>query len=1066
MNRLIAWFAENQVAANLLMIVIIAAGIISVASIKYEVFPEMSSDIITVSVVYRGGAPEEVEEGVCVRIEEAIQDLEGIKKLSSTAAEGLGSVTVEVKAGYDARKLLDDVKARVDGISTFPDETEQPVVQELLIRRQVINVAISGPADEKTLKTLGESVRDELSDLPAISQVELSAARPYEISIEVSEQALRRYGLTFDEIVRAVRFSSLDLPGGAIETRDGEILLRTKGQAYRGSEFENLILRSSRDGVRLKLGDVATVIDGFADTDQAARFNNQPAVLVQVFRVGDESALEVAAAVKEYVADAQPRMPAGIELTTWRDDSRILKDRLSLLLRNGRSGLLLVFLALALFLRLKLALWVGVGMAISFFGAFAVMPQYDVSINLLSLFAFILVLGIVVDDAIVVGENIYTHMESRQKTGLRAAIEGAQEVGVPVVFAVLTTVAAFFPLLMVPGNIGKFMKVVPIIVIATLLFSLLESLLILPAHLSHLRMDNQDDSRQGIRQRWRRFQDRFAAGLKRFADTRYRNSLRRALNWRYPVLALALGGLIITLSLVAGGRVKFTFMPDVEADNVVALVKMPPGTPAEVTAEVVHRLEESARQLKAEYNGDGHGSIQHMLSSIGEQPFLADRGGPNRGRNGSFSGANLGEVNLQLYPSEERSVTSPELARRWRELTGPIPDVDELTFTSSLFSSGEAVNIQLSGSNYEMLRAATETLKAHVAQYPGVFDVGDSYQDGKQEMKLRIKPEAEALGLTLADLARQVRQAFYGEEAQRIQRGRDDVRVMVRYPEEERRSVGDLENLRVRMPGGTEVPFAVAAEVEEGRGFASINRTDRKRTISVTADVDMSIANSNEIVADITRNYIPQLQKQYPGIGYSLEGEQAEQQETLGGLLRGFLFAQLLIYVLLAIPFRSYLQPLIVMSAIPFGFIGAIWGHVLMGSNLTILSGFGIVALTGVVVNDSLVMVDFINRARAEGLSLMQAVREAGVSRFRPIILTSLTTFAGLTPLLLERSLQAQFLIPMAISLAFGVLFATLITLILVPVLYTILEDVKIAIANLLNREQPGGDIIEAEQAG
>ncbi len=1053
MNRAIAWFAENRVAANLLMVIILVAGTLSLSQIKLEVFPEFSSDMISVSVPYLGAAPEETEEGVCLRIEEAIQDLEGIQKITATAAEGAGTVLVEVQPGFDSRKLLDDVKSRVDAITTFPQETEKPIIQEVLIRRQVINIAISSQADEKTLKIIGERVREEVIDLPEISQVELAAARPYEISIEVSEEALRGYGLTFDEVARAVRMSSLDLPGGSIKASDGEILLRTKGQAYRGSEFERIVLRSFPDGTRLYLGQVATVIDGFADTDQAARFNSEPAVLVQIFRVGDESALEIADAVKEYVAKAQPTLPEGIYLTTWQDDSKILKDRLGLLVRNGRSGFILVFLSLALFLKLRLAWWVTVGMVISFFGAFWTIPQFDVSINLLSLFAFILVLGIVVDDAIVVGENIYTHIE-RGESGLKAAIKGAQEVGVPVTFAVLTTVAAFTPLLSVPGNMGKFLWVIPVIVISTLLFSLVEGLFILPAHLSHIDPSQEKEPNSSIKKWWRDFQDKFASGMKNFIKNYYRPLLEHALRWRYLSLSIGIATFIFTVSLAITGWVKFVFFPNVDADNVVAMLKMPQGTTVEATTAALQRLEKSAEQLKKEYNGDDEGAIQHIMTTVGEQPFR-QRQGPIAVTAATAS-SNIGEVNLQLFPSEVRGVPSPELARRWRELTGIIPDAEELTLSSSLFSAGEAINFQLASADYNELQAASGELKDRIAQYPGVFDIADSFSDGKKEIKLKIKPEAEALGLTLSDLARQVRQAFYGEEAQRIQRGRDDIRVMVRYPEGQRKSLGDLENMRVRLPGGGEIPFSAAAEVTEGQGFSVINRTDRKRTINVTADVDISKANPNEIVADITDSVLPELLAKYPGINYTLEGEQAEQQETLGGLARGFVFALLLIYILLAIPFRSYLQPFIVMSAIPFGLVGAIWGHVLMGMDLTILSGFGLVALTGVVVNDSLVMVDFINRERAAGNPLLIAIRDAGAARFRPIILTSLTTFAGLTPLLLERSLQAQFLIPMAISLAFGVLFATFITLILVPTIYHIFEDIKAWAAKKLGRGEAG----------
>jgi multidrug efflux pump subunit AcrB len=912
---------------------------------------------------------------------------------------------------------------------------------------------------------MGERIRDGLSDLAEVSQVELSSARPYEIAIELSEQDLRRYGLTFDEVAAAVRNSSLDLPGGSIRTDAGEISLRAKGQAYRAPEFEAIVLRSFSDGTRLALGDVATVVDGFAETDQSALFDGRPSVLVQVYRVGNENALTVAQAVKDYLVRTQPLLPEGIELTTWQDDTRLLKDRLSLLIRSGRAGFILVFLSLAMFLRLRLALWVTAGMIISFFGAFWVMPQFDVSMNMLSLFAFVLVLGIVVDDAIVVGENIYTQVEKGQ-SGTKAAISGAQGVGVPVVFAVFTTVAAFSPLLSVPGNMGKFMRVIPVVVIGTLVFSLIESLFILPAHLSHVKSRVPGRLRNGMAQRLSSLRDRLVNWLRVVAQVHYRTLLERALKARYLTLSVGLASLIVTMGLVVGGWVNFTFLPDVEADNVIAFVTMPEGTPVEVTERAVRRLEEAARQLQREYEEEGEPAIEHILASIGEQPIrkrLMRTGGPTTE---SFAAAHLGEVNMQLLSAEIREVTSPEIGRRWRELTGPIPEAEELTITSSLFSAGEDINIQLAGANYEELQEASEFLQLGLAEYPGVNEIADSYRSGKAEIKLRIRPEAEAVGLTLADLARQVRQAFYGEEAQRVQRGRDDIRVMIRYPELERRSLGDLENMRIRLPDGSEVPFAAAAEVDRGRGFSTITRTDRKRTINITAEVDASIANANDVVADVLTRIVPELLARYPTITYSLEGEQSEQRETLAGLGRGFIFALLLIYVLLAIPFRSYSQPLIVMSAIPFGVVGAVWGHVIMGMELTILSGFGIVALAGVVVNDSLVMVDFVNRERRTGKQLFESIREAGVARFRPIILTSLTTFAGLTPLLLERSLQAQFLIPMAISLAFGVIFATFITLILVPSTYHILEDIKGAGRRLLGRETTAAKLESSAEPG
>lgn len=1049
MKRIIEWFAANGVAANLLMVFIVATGLVAIVNVRQEVFPELSIDVINIAVPYPGAAPEEVEEGVVVRVEEAIQDLEGIEDIRSVANENAGVVSVFLLQGEDVQEVLNDVKSRVDAIDTFPEEAEEPVIEEVIRRIQVIEVAIYGQTDERTLKVLAEQTRDDLLALPGITQVEVVSARPYEISIEVSEDALRRWGLTFQEVADAVRRSSLDLPGGRIRSRDGEILLRTEGQAYRGIEFERLPLLTLRDGTRLELADVARVVDGFADTDQWSRFDGEPAVVVQVFRVGEQSAIEVSDTVKAYVEEARQRVPEGIQLATWKDDTLVLRSRIDLLTRNGVAGFALVLGVLALFLRLSLALWVAIGIPISFLGAAALMPHFDVSINVISLFAFIVVLGIVVDDAIIVGENIYTTYQSGER-GLRAAVRGASQVSTPVIFAVLTSVAAFAPILFVTGNIGKIMRLMPIIVISTLFFSLIESLLILPNHLSHLK------PKSGMGP-WRRVQRRISDGLRWLIDNTYEPTLKRTLEWRYLTIAAATAMLFATVGIVRGGWIQFNFLPPIEADNAAVLLTMPQGTPAEVTAEVVRRMETSALELRDELETElGEQPIRHIQASVGDQPFALRQSQGPAGSIADFSGSHLGEVTLELTPSEVRSISSTEIANRWRDKVGLVPDAVEVSFTASLFSAGEAINVELFGPDVDTLRRVAAGLKTELATYPGVQDVADSYRVGKREIELAITPEAEAAGLSQADLARQVRQAFYGEEAQRIQRGRDDVKVMVRFPEDRRRSLGDLEDLRVRLPSGVEVPFATAAEARLSRGPAAINRTNRNRVINVTADVDLEKGNPSEILADLSAEVMPRLLADYPRVRYSFEGEQEEQRKTLADLQSGFLLALLVIYALLAIPFKSYVQPLIVMSAIPFGFIGAIGGHVLLGQDLAILSIFGIVALTGVVVNDSLVMVDFINRARAAGATLTKAVIESGKARFRPILLTSLTTFAGLTPLLLEKSLQAKFLIPMAISLAFGVLFATFITLILVPTLYTSLEDVRSLARRAIRRPAAG----------
>ncbi len=1059
----IAWFARNRVAANLIMVVALVGGAVAIfglplkgarsSAIKQEVFPEFSLDLITVTVLYLGAAPAEVEEGVCVRIEEAVQGLDGIKEITSVASEGVGAVTIKLTLDADPRKLLDEVKARVDAIDTFPEETEKPVITEVTNRREVINLAIWGDADEHSLRELGERVRDEITNIPGITLAELANARPFEVSVEVSEQALRRHGLSFDFVADTIRRSSLDLPGGAVKTEGGEILLRTKGQAYSGQEFEDVVLLTRPDGTHLRLGEVATVVDGFEDTDQTTRFNGKPAILIQIFRIGDQSALAIADAVEAYVAEAQLRMPEGVTISTWNNMANILRSRRDLLIKNGIMGLLLVFSCLALFLRFRLAFWVAVGLAISFMGTFLVMPALDVSINLISLFAFILVLGIVVDDAIIVGENIHSH-QHRGGRGLEGSIEGAREVGTPVIFAVLTTVAAFGPLLFIAGNMGKVMRVIPLIVIPCLLWSLVESLWVLPAHLSHYRKKESETAGRGLAGPWRRFQSHFSEGLRRFIDLVYKPTLELAIRWRYATLAIGLTTLLLTLGLVRGGFVKFFFFPAVESDFISAALTMTPGTPAEVTSEAVRRIEAGAERTRREIEErDGQNVFKYTLAAVGSHPFRSAQR-QNVGRPGiGTRTSNLGELTIELLPGEQRLMGSPEIADRWREHVGSIADSIELDFTSSLFSTGEDINVQLTGIDLDELRSAAAALKERLAEYPSTYDIADSFRAGKEEIKLAIKPEAELLGLKLADLARQVRQAFYGEEAQRIQRGRDDVRIMVRYPEAERRSLADLENMRIRMPDGAEVPFSEVAVVDRGRGYSSITRVNRMRAINVTADVDPAQAAPGELIEDLRARVLPEILLSHPRVSYSFEGQQAEQRDTLGGLIRGFVLALLFIFALLAIPLRSYALPVLIMTAIPFGLVGAVWGHALMGMNLTIMSMFGLVALTGVVVNDSLVMVDFINRRRRTADELAAAVREAGAARFRPILLTSLTTFAGLSPLMLEKSMQAQFLIPMAVSLGFGVIFATPITLVLVPAGYIVLQDLK-GLASRLRRRR------------
>ena len=1055
---MLSWFARNGVCANLLMLLIIVAGVMALTDVKQEVFPEISTDKILVSVAYPGASPAEVEKGVCMRIEEAVDGVAGIKRLNAFAGEGAGTATIDALPGTDLRTLLDEIKTRVDAITPFPGECAKPIVQEMLLRRRVLEVAVCGEVEYRSLRKGAEMVRDGISALEGVSLVQLTNARPYEISIEISETALRAHHLSFDQVAAAVRRSSLDLPGGSIKTAEGEILLRAKGQSHVGSEFEGITLLTRPDGTRIRIGDICSVRDGFADTDQATIFDGKPAIMVSVFRVGHQNATDIAEKIEAYIATAaaELKLPPGLSLTIWQDDSKVLRGRLDLLIRNGRAGLILVFLSLALFLKLRLAFWVALGIPVCFLGAIALMPLFGMSINVVSLFAFIVVLGIVVDDAIIVGESIH-RAEHAGAGRLEAAIEGTRQVARPVIFAVLTTVAAFFPLLMIPGSLGRIMAVIPTIVISVLLFSLIESLLILPHHLSHGKSRKEPPSNI-LTSAWGAIQGRVEHGLAFVIDRIYSPLLNTCLRWRYVSVAASLAIILATCGLFMGGWIQFYFMPNVDADNAVAFIAMPPGTPAEITRLNVRRLEAAARKLEKQLQAEGHSKeiFGHICSSVGSMPF-AEAGNTRRGQAGNFSGSHLCEVNIELAPGEERTINSSEIARRWRELAGPIPDAVWALFTASFFNLGDDINVDLSAGNPEELDGAAARLKKELAKLPAIYDITDSTYPGKQELLLRIREDAEYLGLSQADLALQVRQGFYGIEAQRILRGRDEIRVMIRYPDSQRRSLGDIENMHVRTRDGSEVPFRNVANIEYGRGFASINRADRRRVTTVKADVDKRVSRPAAISARIENKIMPGILAQFPSVRYSMEGEQRERMESLRGLKKGFALALFMIFILLAIPFKSYLQPLIIMSVIPLGLVAAVWGHIFMGMDMTIFSMFGLVALTGVLVNDSLVMVDFINTSRKGGAGIFETVVVAGRVRFRPILLTSLTTFAGLTPLLLEKSLQARFLIPMAVSLGFGVLFATVISLIMVPVGYLVLEDFKALFAGRPNEDRESG---------
>jgi len=1036
MSSPIKWMAENHVAANLLMMCFVVGGLVMAFTVKQEVFPEVNLDRIQVTVDYPGAAPEEVEEGIILQIEEAINGVRGIKEIHSVASEGRGVVTATIEVGENADLVLMDIKSEVDRITTFPEEAEEPVVAKMLNRREVLSLVVYGNVSEHALRERAEALRDELLAMPQITQTSLNGVRPYEISIEIPEENLRRYHLTLDRVAAMIRQASLDLPGGSVKALGGEVLIRTKERRTTGRGYEDIVLLVRKDGTEVTVGDIGTVKDGFAETDTYATFDGMPAVMVGVYRVGHQKPTEISKIVNEYARKKAAELPPTIHLATWNDTSELFDSRMKLLLKNAFLGLFLVFFILSLFLQMRLALWVMLGIPVSFLGALLMMPALDVSLNMISLFAFIMALGIVVDDAIVVGENIYEHRQ-KGKPYARAAVDGVRQVGGPVVFSVLTTVAAFLPLVYVEGTLGKFIKVIPVVVISILAVSLVESLFVLPAHLSLGRAIQRHAEAPNPYIRFRR---RFTAALERFINGPYKRALCFCLDYRYATIASAIVILMLSVGMVKSGIVKFRFMPVVEGDKITAAITMPRGALVEETGRVQRRVLKAAYDTVAEIDaevGDGSTVLRHAYSVVGG---TIAKGGP-AGADGT-SGSHLSNVALLLTPSDFRDIPASHIADRWREKVGDVPGVESLTFSSNLMHMGANIDVQLSHEHFDLLEPAAERVKAYLRQYPGVTDIEDNYPPGKKELKITLRPEARMLGVTEESLGRQLRSAFYGAEALRFQRGRNEVKVMVRYPYEARRSLWDFRAMRIRTPDGGEMPLERAADVAMGRGYSEINRTDRKRVINITASVNPRLANAEEVIADLKATLLDSLADDYPGLQYQLEGEQKERRDSMGSMMRGFFLALFAIYALLAIPFKSYSQPLLIMAAIPFGVVGAILGHLMMGFDLSMLSIFGIVALSGVVVNDSLLLIDQTNQNVRAGASVPEAAVGAGVRRFRPIILTSVTTFLGLVPMILETSVQAQFLIPMAISLGFGIMFTTFLILFLVPTLYLALDDV------------------------
>jgi multidrug efflux pump subunit AcrB len=1022
-NRgLIGWFVENKVAANLLMISILLSGLYAMNLVPVESSPQYERKRLFVKASYPGATPDDMEKSVTSRVEEVIFDLPGITDLHSTASSGSTSVTMKVDDGFEYREVVDEVKARVDMIRNFPDDMEIPEVGVMSRRFEVISVVVVADLPEKELQGIGQRVRDEIAAIAEITQVDLTGIRPYEISIDTSEQTLREYGLTLADIASSIRRSSMDLPAGSIQSEEREISIRTTKQAYSGREFGDIIVKTNKDGTLLRVRDIASVSDGFSDQPILNKFNGKKCITIEVYRIGDQDAIHIARQVRQYVEQAAEKYPQEIEISYWRDRSKYINKRIDSLVMNAVQGGILVFIMLSLFLRVQLAFWVLMGLPVSIIGAFTFMPMLDITINYTSIFAFILVLGIVVDDAIVTGENIYQHLEKGGEP-TAAAINGTREVGVAVTFGILTTILAFAALLLMEGERSKMFTMIPAIVIPVLLLSLVESKLILPSHLNHPLGSGHVPLLTPMQNSVSRATDWFISQI-------YQPILKRCIDRPGLTVAIFLAIFIILISTVTSGWLRFNFFPRVQSEVARASLIMPVGTSFEVTQRHIAKIEQAALQIKEKYEKEGEGIITDLFSSVGTKASS---------RMGIAS--NTGRVMLEMVPPElrENKVTSMQVAREWRQKVVDIPGAKQLTIGSFIHGAGAAIDIVLYGDSFDELSEISGKIKAQLATYAGLYDITDNYETGNEQVELKLKPSAELLGISLADLAHQVRWAFHGQEVQRFQRGRDEVKVFVRYPKDERSSLDSLKTMLIKTTSGENIPLEEVALISFDRGPAVIQHTDRFRTLHVTAEANRQEVRLEPLRREVSHQ-VRKLLQDYPGVSYDQAGEAKEQKETFSSLLWGFMLVLFLMYVMLAIPLHSYVQPLVVMSAIPFGLLGGVIGHLLMGIDLSIQSVLGMLALTGVVVNDSLVMVDYTNQARAKGEPLIVAIRKAGKVRFRAILLTSLTTFIGLIPLMFSDNTQAQFLIPMAVSLGYGVLFATFITLLLTPCVYLLVE--------------------------
>jgi multidrug efflux pump subunit AcrB len=1017
----IAWMVGNPVAANLLMAVCIVGGLMTFGQIRQEVFPDLSLDVVSIRVAYPGGTPQELEQGVCLAVEEVVRGLDGVKEVTATAKEGVAMVNVELLEGIAVMKVYQDIQSEVDRITTFPKDAERPEVTLATRRRETFKLIIYGDTSERSLRELAEQARDRLLQSEHITQVELSGTRGFEIAIEIPQATLRRHGLTHRGVAATIRAHAVELSGGAIKTDRGETLLRMKERRDYGSEFARVPLITSEEGTQLLVEDIGVVIDGFEDSDVYAMYNGKPAIMLAVYRVGDQKPSQVSDDVYGLLPLLQEQLPDGIGIDVLSDRAEIFSQRANLLLRNGAVGLTLVMLLLGCFLEIRLAFWVMMGVPISFLGSMLLMPLMGLSINMVTMFAYILALGIVVDDAIVVGENIYRHLQEGEPP-LLAAIRGCREVVVPVTFSILTNIVAFIPLMVMPGMMGSVMSMLPLVVISVFIISWVESVYVLPAHLAHSSKREPSGFGGWIHAR----QQRFSHAFRHWVVTKYGPFLDLCLTHRYAVVGVAMALMIIVSAYWQSGRLGFSMFPSTESDFSRATLYLPYGAPVEQTQLAVDRLVSGARQV---IEASGHPELaEGIFAYVG------------------FKGPHTADVRVFLAEPKirENIMGTQEFTEAWRSAVGSIVGTRFVRFAADTGGpgGGPALEIELRHHDIAVLEAASADLEQQLELFEMVEDIDNGIEEGKQQFDFTLRPEATALGLTSEEIARQIRAAFQGTEVLRQQRGRNEVKVRVRLPEADRNRMATFEEFVVIAPSGGEALLSDVVAVEDGKSYTKITRRNGMRTLTLTADVRPK-SRAGEVMTQLDDGIFPALLNDYPGLSYSYEGRRADMRESVGSMMITIPLVLVAIYGLLAIPFRSYIQPVIVMVSIPLGIVGAVLGHIIMGFEMTMIGIIGMIALSGVVVNDALVLITFANEQRQKHATAHDAVVAAGIQRFRPIMLTTLTTFGGLAPMIFEQSRQARFLIPMAISLGYGLLFATSITLLLVPSLYMVIEDIR-----------------------